>query len=249
MTEAWRDAACELRARSFGGVADVYERARPGYPDEAVAWLLPAPPADVVDVGAGTGKLTRQLVAAGHRVVAVDPLAEMLAQLRAAVPGVRALTGTAEALPLPDGSADAVVAAQAFHWFYPERALPELARVLRRGGRLALVWNSRDEGNPWIGRLSAEIGSEPVEPGAVAATIDTSGLFGGVEHATFAFEQRIDRETLLALVSSRSYCATLPAGERAAVLARVGHLFDDVAAGAPDVAVPYVTHAFRAAKR
>ena len=113
------------RARSFGTVADVYERARPGYPDDAVRWLAGDAPCDVVDVGAGTGKLTRSLVAHGHRVTAVEPSAEMLAQLRAAVPGAIPLEGTGEAIPLPDESADVVTAAQAFHWFDKPVALPE----------------------------------------------------------------------------------------------------------------------------
>lgn len=130
------------RAASFGGVADAYERARPGYPDDAVAWLAGDEPCDVVDLGAGTGKLTRSLVARGHRVTAVDPLEEMLVWLRHAVPGAIAVRGSAEAIPLPDGSADVVTCAQSFHWFDHAVALREIARVLRPGGRLAPVWNT-----------------------------------------------------------------------------------------------------------
>ena len=238
----------EARAKSFGGVAEIYERARPEYPSDAIAWLVPPPPADVVDLGAGTGKQTRQLVSAGHRVRAVEPSSEMLAQLERAVRGARALIGSAERIPLPDGAADAVVAAQAFHWFDHELALPEIARVLRPGGRLALIWNSRDRSEPWIGRLSAVIGAEPVDDVEVAGAVGASGLFEAVEYETFAHEQRLDRETLLALVASRSYCATRAPEERARVLDEVGRLFDEVAAGAPEVVVPYVTHAFRAGR-
>ena len=133
------------QAASFAGVADVYERSRPGYPEAAVVWLAGSTPGDVVDLGAGTGKLTRSLVALGHRVTAVEPLEEMLAQLRASVPAARALTGGAEAIPLPDASIDVVTCAQAFHWFDHDRALAEIARVLRPGGRIALVWNMRDD--------------------------------------------------------------------------------------------------------
>src|SRR5262249_23471773 len=126
---------------AFADVAGAYERGRPEYSAEAIRWLVGEEPRDIVDLGAGTGKLTRGLLALGHRVVAVEPLAEMRGELERAVPGARALAGSAEAIPLQDGAADAVTTAQAFHWFDHAKALPEIARVLRRGGRLALVWN------------------------------------------------------------------------------------------------------------
>jgi protein-L-isoaspartate O-methyltransferase len=135
-------------AAGFARAADVYERTRPEYPPDAVAWLADRlelrPESVVVDVAAGTGKLTRLLVPSGARVVAVEPLPEMRAQLREAVPGVEALEGTAEAPPLPDACADAVTVAAAFHWFRRDEALAEFARVLRPGGRLAIVYNLRD---------------------------------------------------------------------------------------------------------
>src|SRR5688572_18675934 len=151
------------RARSFGSVAEVYERARPTYPEDAVRWLAGDEPRDVVDLGAGTGKLTRSLVALGHRVTAIEPLPEMLELLPVAAPGARPILGSAEVIPLPDEYADVVTAAQAFHWFDHAVALPEIARVLRPGGRLALVWNTRDDREPWVAKLSATIGSETVE--------------------------------------------------------------------------------------
>ena len=123
----------------------MYERSRPGYPEDAVRWLAGEKPCDVVDLGAGTGKLTRTLVELGHRVTAVEPLPEMLDQLRAAVPEATAVRGGAEAIPLPAESADVVTVAQAFHWFDHGPALLEIARVLRPGGHIALVWNVRDE--------------------------------------------------------------------------------------------------------
>ena len=236
------------RAASFGAVADDYERARPDYPEEAVAWLAGEPPRDVVDLGAGTGKLTRQLVAAGHRVVAVDPSEQMLARLEAATLRVRALVGSAERIPLADASADAVTVAQAFHWFDHAVALPEIARVLRRGGTLGLVWNMRDEAVPWVAQLSRLLGNERLTQFEIEAAIGGAELFGSVERASFRHAQRLDRELLLALVSSRSFCATREPAERGRILAAVGRLFDAVSASGT-VALPYVTEAFRASRR
>jgi len=235
----------QQRATSFGGVAGAYERARPGYPDAAVRWLTGEEPTDVVDLGAGTGKLTRSLVALGHRVTAVEPLPEMLAELRIAVPGVVAIAGSAESIPLDDRSADVVTCAQAFHWFDHGPALAEIARVLRPGGRVALVWNVRDERVPWVDELSdAMVGRTGVDRGA-AEPIERSSLFGEVEHATFEHTQDVDREALRELVLSRSYCAVLPDEERAPILGRVDRLFDEHARDGL-LTLPYVVECFRA---
>lgn len=230
---------------AFADVASAYERGRPGYPEEAVRWLAGDEPCDVVDLGAGTGKLTRALVTLGHRVVAVEPLDEMRGELTGVLPGVRALVGRAEAIPLPAASADVVTSAQAFHWFDHDNALPEIARVLRPGGRLALVWNSRDDRDPWMARLSAIIGNETVEESDVVPVLDASGLFGPVETAMFSFEQTLDRDGLLDLVLSRSYLAKLPPAEREPVLDAVGQLYDETA-GAEGTRLAYVTECFRA---
>ncbi len=235
------------RAASFARVADAYEQARPGYPADAVLWLAGETPCDVVDLGAGTGKLTRSLAALGHHVVAVEPLGEMLDRLRATVPGVTAVTGSAESMPLPDGAADVVACAQAFHWFDQEAALAEIARVLRPGGRIALVWNVRDERVPWVSELSdAMVGRTGVDRGA-AAPIEQSGLYGPVEHATFEHTQTVDREALRSLVLSRSYCAVLPEEERAPILGRVDRLFDEYARDGL-LTLPYVVECFRAVR-
>lgn len=236
------------RATSFAAVAAEYERARPGYPPEAVRWLAGDEPADVVDLGAGTGKLTRGLVALGHRVTAVEPLPEMLELLLRAVPAAAALAGSAEAIPLPDASADVVAAGQAFHWFDRPLALPEIVRVLRPGGRIGLVWNIRDDREPWVARLSAVIGGETVEARDGSAPLEESGLFGPVERATFAFRQRLDRTGLRELVLSRSYCATRPPADREPVLAAVDAIYDEVA-GPEGVGLPYLTECFRAVRR
>ncbi len=234
------------RARSFAGVADAYERSRPDYPDAAVRWLVGDGPLDVVDLGAGTGKLTRSLVALGHRVTAVEPLPEMLARLEEAVPGARALEGGAEAIPLPDASADVVVCAQAFHWFDHGPALREIARVLRPGGSIALVWNTRDEREPWVAQLSEEVlATEGFEERDAAAPIAASGLFEPVQRAAFPHVQRLDRAGLVDLVLSRSYCAALTPEERAPVLDRVERIFEEHEADGV-VELPYVTECFRA---
>jgi SAM-dependent methyltransferase len=238
------------RATSFAAVADAYDRARPGYPPEAVEWLTGPPPRDVVDLGAGTGKLTRSLVELGHRVTAVEPLPEMLDHLRAAVLGAAAVLGTAEVIPLAEDSADVVIAAQAFHWFDHDRALPEIARVLRRGGHLALVWNTRDDRASWVEELSGIIGEEDARSSGgrfverIVSVIE-GGSFGPVERATFEHVQHLSRETLHDLVLSRSYCAVRTADERAPVLAAVDALFDEHAEG-DEIVLPYVTVCFRA---
>lgn len=233
---------------AFAEVAGAYERARPTYPQDAVRWLLGDEPGDVADLGAGTGKLTRVLVALGHRVTAVEPLDAMRAQLEEAVPGVAVVSGNAESLPLEDASVDAVACAQSFHWFDHAVALPEIARVLRPGGRLALVWNSRDDRVDWVAELSEIIGNETVAEWDVQGPIAASGLFEPIERAEFRLEQTLDRETLLDLVLSRSYCAKLSQADREPVLAEVAKLYDETA-GEGGVRLAYVTECFRAEKR
>jgi SAM-dependent methyltransferase len=232
------------RATSFADVADAYERARPGYPEEAVRWLVGEEPCDVVDLGAGTGKLTCTLVALGHRVTAVEPLAAMREHLQTAAPAAAALEGSAEAIPVSDAGTDVVICAQAFHWFDHDAALPEIARVLRVGGRLALVWNMRDDREPWVAKLSEVIGSESIGDDDSDALVRRSGLFGPLAQATFAFAQRLDRKTLRDLVLSRSYCAVRTPEEQEPILAAVDRIFDEHAAG-DTIELPYVTACFR----
>jgi SAM-dependent methyltransferase len=156
------------RSRSFETVAADYERHRPDYPEEALRWAAGqfglGEGARVLDVGAGTGKLTRGLVAVGFEVVAVEPGAPMLEQLKEAVPEAEALEGPAESMPLPDASVDAAFAGQAYHWFDRDRAVPELHRVIRPGGGLALLWNWYDERDPLQAELGVLVGYAGYEP-------------------------------------------------------------------------------------
>ena len=180
---------------AFADVAGAYERGRPGYPEEAVRWLVGDEPSDVVDLGAGTGKLTRALVALGHRVTAVEPLDEMRAELASPQPDVRALAGSAEAMPLPDGSADVVVVGAGVPLVRPRRRPPRDRARASTGGHLALVWNSRDDRDPWMAQLSAIIGNETIEEWDVIPILQEGGLFGPVETARFSFVQVRDRES------------------------------------------------------
>jgi SAM-dependent methyltransferase len=244
------EAGSQMRdhALSFAAVSQAYDRARPSYPAEAAAWLVGHQKSTVVELGAGTGKLTRLLVDAGHDVIATDPLVEMLTHLRMSVPEARTAVATAEHIPVASFSADVVVCAQAFHWFDHDVALPEIARVLRPGGVLALVWNARDEGIPWVRKLGKIIGSadnraDLAEPAAA------SEHFGEVDGAEFRFWQTLRRDDLFDLVRSRSYVALLDDAEREQLLARVGALYDDYGRGPDGMQLPYITRCYRAVVR
>lgn len=232
-------------ALSFAGVADAYDRARPSYPEAAVRWLVGRQPATVVELGAGTGKLTELLVAAGHDVLATDPLPEMLEHLQRRVPAVRTAVAGAEQIPVASRSVDVVVCAQSFHWFDHDRALPEIARVLRPGGRLALVWNHRDNAIPWVRKLERIIGEQDERAENVRPLMETPH-FGWVEQEEFRFWQSLDADLLRDLVRSRSYIALLGEEERAGVLARVRELYDDYGRGPDGMLLPYLTACYRA---
>jgi SAM-dependent methyltransferase len=235
-------------ARAFAGVADAYDSARPSYPLDAAHWLVDDPEAVVLELGAGTGKLTEQLAAVTPRVVATDPLEPMLDRLRHRVPRVAVARAAAEAIPMTARSVDVVAVGQAFHWFDLALALPEIARVLRPGGRLALVWNLRDERVPWVRRLSAALGGpEPLSDPTHA--LQSSHLFGYVETAEFRFWQPLDRARLRDLVRSRSYIATRPEAEQQQVLAAVDRIYDDYAHERDGVLLPYRTFCYRAVVR
>ena len=236
------------QARSFGPVADAYDRGRPSFPTEAAQWLAGPDPATVLELGAGTGKLTSVLVELGHDVHATEPDPAMLAVLRRHLPDVPTSESGAEEIPLPDRSVDVVVAAQAFHWFDHEQALPEIARVLRPGGHVALAWNVRDERIPWVRRLGRLLGS----PGAAAEATEShdalvqSDLFGFVEDKQFPFWHQIDRESIVDMAASRSYVATLDEEARDRLLADVLAFYDDYGRGMDGMQLPYRCECFRA---
>jgi SAM-dependent methyltransferase len=235
-------------ALSFGGVADAYDRARPSYPREAAGWLTGSGRLRVLELGAGTGKLTEQLVALGHQVVATDPSVEMLHHLTIRVPRAGVVRATAEEIPVATRSVDVVVAGQAFHWFDVERALPEIARVLRPGGRIGLAWNHRDERIPWVRRLGALIGTQEQQDDPTSALVG-SRYFGFVDTATFRFWQPLNTRSLRDLVASRSNVATMTQAQRDRVLRKVEEFYAEYGRGHDGMLLPYVTHCYRAVLR
>ena len=235
------------RARSFGRGAADYRRARPPYPPEAIRWLVPEGARRVLDLAAGTGKLTEGLVALGFEVIAVEPDDEMRAELVAAVPGATAMVGAAESVPLPAGAVDAVVVAQAWHWFTTGRAVPEIARVLRPGGRIGVVWNVRDHTRAWVEDFTQLIHrGDSLEP--LHREPELGQLFGPVEHATFTWTHRIPAGDLRTLAASRSHTLTLPPAEQLRLLDDVDALartHPDLA-GRTEIELPYRTECWRA---
>ncbi|HWB57239.1 MAG TPA: class I SAM-dependent methyltransferase [Gaiellaceae bacterium] len=242
-------------ARGFSRVSDAYVLGRPTYPREAVAVLARelrlGPGRLVVDLAAGTGKLTALLVGTGAEVVAVEPLAEMRAALELALPEVRALDGTAERMPLAAESVDAVTVGQAFHWFRGEEALPEIHRVLRPGGGLGLVWNFRDESVGWLRRLTEILeplrGNAPrYRSGNWQTAFAETRLFGPLRHEEFSFVQRLEPDAVVARVDSVSFVASLPPAEREAVLAEVRDLLarDPDTRGRAELELPHRTDVF-----
>ncbi|MEV4240080.1 class I SAM-dependent methyltransferase [Nocardia sp. NPDC050408] len=243
------------RASSFGAHAAAYAEHRPDYPTESIRWALG--PVDtktpvVLDLGAGTGKLTEGLLAVGAEVIAVEPDAAMRAELARRFPEVIASAGAAEAIPLADGSVDAVVAGQAFHWFDKERAFPEIARVLRENGVFAALWNEDDLGVEWVAELHKVTRSAASLPPQelLPARLPEHPLFENFERADFPHRQRRTAESLTATIGTHSHTLVIPAQARNELLERIS----DYLRGRPETAagefdLPIRTDVIRAVRR
>jgi len=245
----------EAAALGFQASADAYERGRPGFPEDAIDALSRecgiAPGRRVVDLAAGTGKLTRQLARFGSDLVAVEPVEGMRRVFAEQLPAIPVLAGTAESLPFPDASVDVVVASQAFHWFDPVAAPREIHRALRPGGSLGLVWNDRDDATPWVARLTELM--EPYRGDTPSYRsvqwrrgIDQSDLFTPLRELRFRYDQEMTVEGLVDRVMSVSFMAALAEDERRVAEARLRELAaaDPALAGRETFPLPYRTDVF-----
>lgn len=211
-------------------MADAYDRTRPGPPDEALDWLVPRNCEIAVDLAAGTGLFTRALQRRVTRVVAVEPDDRMRAVLAARSPGVRAVAGRGEAIPVPDASADGVFVSSAWHWLDPGQAVPEIARVLRDGGRLGVIWTGRDRRVGWVAELHTLRRPRAVQPTESAegqprrrqeVMLPENAPFENVASASFTFARTMAVDDAVDWLATYSGVITAPAGERAAALGRV----------------------------
>ncbi len=243
------------RRLTFGAHADAYERARPPWPEAAARWLVPEGSELVVELGAGTGKLTRAVSALGTRVVAVEPDPRMLAVLRGL--GLEGVEGSAEGIPFDEGVADAVVAGSSLHWFELDQALPEIHRVLRPGGWFAFGWNHRDDRNPTVARMGGAVyAAQARRPGPRwrsrdwVAELTESGLFGDVEHALFEHVHELPREALADHLLSYSGVAALAEDERRRIFGEVAHILDadPTLSDGGTLRLPFVVAGYRATR-
>jgi SAM-dependent methyltransferase len=251
----------EVAEEGFGREAETYERVRPSYPADAVAWLAAnlglGPGRTVLDVAAGTGKLTRLLVPLGATVVAAEPVDGMRRRFVAAVPGVSMVAATAEALPVAPGSLDAVAVAQAFHWFDADRAFEEFARVLRPRGVVGLIWNVRDRSSDWVNevwsimdRVEKRAPWRDHEDWRDSALGERAG-FGPLHSETFRHEQSITPYGVVERIASVSHVAVLPPAERERVLDDVRDVVTEHpdARGRTELRIPYRVDAYWCERR
>lgn len=235
--------------QSFQDGGEHYDRVRPGYPDDSVDWLLPAGAEAAADLGAGTGKFTRLLIDRGLHVAAVDPSADMLAQLRKACPEVElALEGTAEVTGLAESAFDVVSVAQAWHWCDPLKASTEIARILRPQGVLGLIWNQLDTSIPWVHRLSRIMHAGDVHKPGFRPSIGPE--FTGLECHLTEWEDPLTPQDIMELTKSRSYYRRASEATRAKVLANLEWYLYEHLGHAPgqQLGLPYVTQTWRARK-
>ncbi|TCC19564.1 class I SAM-dependent methyltransferase [Kribbella speibonae] len=237
------------RAKSFGAVAAAYDVGRPTFPVEALTWILgPGRGLQVLDLGAGTGKLAAVAASLGHDVIAVDPSQEMLEVCRRR-PGIDTMVGAAESIPLAHASVDAVIVGQAFHWFDHARALPEIARVLRPNGVLGLLWNNADTVVPWVRRIFQVLqgdgfgGTDRFDPVPI---IEQSNLFTLLESGRFRHWHDLNRDGLRQLAQSHSRVAVLKDTRRDQVLDQIDLIYEHTARPPEALRMPYFTDCFRA---
>jgi SAM-dependent methyltransferase len=239
------------RASSFGAIADDYDRLRPSPPDDAIRWLLPADCVTAVDLAAGTGLVSRAAAAHAERVVAIEPDPRMAAVLRTHSAGVAVLRGVGEAIPLANGSADAVLISSAWHWLDPSRAIPELARVLREGGRLCVLRTGFDRDTWWLRELrrqrpDPDRDRQLRDGSGRYETLPTTGQFGNVAQESFTFTRPMTAEDFTGLLATYSAVITASEQDRAADLAWVRSELDRLFPGADTIEVPMRSSCWRA---
>ena len=236
-------------------MADDYDRTRPSPPDEALDWLVPENCDIAVDIAAGTGLFTRALQRRARQVIAVEPDDRMRAVLAARSPGVRAVAGRGEAIPVPDASADGVFISSAWHWLDPGQAVPEIARVLRDGGRLGVIWTSRDRRADWVAELGMSgrprdgwqgdsAGPRPRRPHEV--TLPDDAPFEHISSASFEFTRTMPVDDAVGWLATYSGLITAPAGEREARLARAREALLRRASGDGMIEFPMRSRCWRA---
>ncbi len=251
----------ESAALGFEAAVEHYERGRPSYPDDAVNYVVTeleiGEGRDVLELGAGTGKFTELIVHAGPLITAVEPVRSMREALERNCPTIRVLDGTAESIPAADGSFDVVIAAAAFHWFDGDRAIPEIHRVLRPHGGLAMIWNVRDEASDWAERLTgifdrlAGEGAPRYRTGRWREAFGRTDLFGPLHHRVAYHVHKVTPDAFLDRVLSVSYVASASDGERDRVRAEVGELLahDPELRGRDEIVMPYRTDVFWTRRR
>jgi SAM-dependent methyltransferase len=257
-TDEWR-----RRGSSFGAVAADYAEFRPDYPPDAVRWCVAPLGRDIgslrlLDLGAGTGKLTALLIELGADVTAVEPDPAMLAELRRQLPAARALPGSAEQIPLPDRSADAVLCGQSMHWFDLERALPEIARVLTPGGTLSGLWNSDDDRVNWVAGLQ-EVAAAAASPSLSRRRLEAAHFgpdqfvahqFAPATRAEFGNAQRLTADALVAQITTHSHVLVMEPAQREGLLGQIrAYLASRPETAAGEFALPMVTSVLRTVLR
>jgi SAM-dependent methyltransferase len=244
----------EKRAMSFGSIAEDYNELRPRPPQQAVDWLVPAGCEVAVDVGAGTGLFTRTLIEKAAQVIAVEPDARMREVLAARSPGVRAVEGQGESIPLPDAAADAVFVSSAWHWMDPERAVPEIGRVLRDGGRFGLIWTSRDREVDWVReldhRLRSQDTSEMESAGRFRRHLDFElpepRIFHNIARETFQFSRTMTVDNVVAMLGTYSRAIVASSDDRARAQAEARLALEARFPGADTIDIPMRASCWRA---